>query len=65
MSRVLTRICACATAFCVPFAVTAQSEGADDAASAETAVASLAKATARHYHALVKLASIEMGVRFR
>ena len=56
MSRVLTRICACATAFCVPFAVTAQSEGADDAASAETAVASSAKATARHYHALVKLA---------
>ena len=56
MSRVLTRICACATAFCVPFAVTAQSEGADDGASAETAVASSAKATARHYHALVKLA---------
>ncbi len=56
MSRVLTRICACATAFCVPFAVTAQSEGADDAAAAETVVTSPAKATARHYHALVKLA---------
>ena len=55
MSRVLTRICACATAFCVPFALTAQGEGADDAASAG-AVASSAKATARHYHALVKLA---------
>ena len=34
MSRVLTRICACATAFCVPLAVTAQSEGTDDVASA-------------------------------
>ena len=55
MSRVLTRICACATAFCVPFALTAQGEGVDDAASAG-AVASSAKATARHYHALVKLA---------
>ena len=55
MSRVLTRICACATAFCMPFALTAQGEGADDAASAG-AVASSAKATARHYHALVKLA---------
>ena len=55
MSRVLTRICACATAFCVPFALTAQGESADDAASAG-AVASSAKATARHYHALVKLA---------
>ena len=56
MSRVLTRICACATALCVPFAVTAQSEGADDAAAAETVATSSAKATARHYHALVKLA---------
>ena len=55
MSRVLTRICACATAFCVPFAVTAQSEGADGATSAE-AVAPSAKSTARHYHTLVKLA---------
>lgn len=55
MSRVLTRICACATAFCVPFAITAQSEGADDAAPSE-AVAAPAKSTARHYHALVKLA---------
>lgn len=52
MSRVLTRICACATAFCVPFVVTAQSEGADGA----EAVAASAKSTARHYHALVKLA---------
>lgn len=51
MSRVLTRFCACATAFCVPFAVTAQEE----AASAET-VAVSAKPAARHYHALVKLA---------
>ena len=56
MSRVLTRICACATAFCVPFAVTAQSEGTDDAAASENVVTSSAKATARHYHALVKLA---------
>lgn len=55
MNRVLTRICACATAFCVPFAVTAQSEDAGEAASAETVVAS-GKSTARHYHALVKLA---------
>ncbi|MBR6586219.1 MAG: hypothetical protein IKK82_02250 [Kiritimatiellae bacterium] len=55
MSRVLTRICACATAFCVPFAVTAQSEGTDDVASAESVTAS-AKSAARHYHALVKLA---------
>jgi hypothetical protein len=39
----------------VPFALTAQGEGADDAASAG-AVASSAKAAAGHYHALVKLA---------
>ena len=55
MSRVLTRICACATAFCAPFAVIAQSEGTGEVASAETVAAS-AKSAARHYHALVKLA---------
>ena len=55
MIRDLTRLCACATAFCVPFAVTAQSEGAEETAPAET-VAAPAKVAARHFHTLVKLA---------
>ncbi len=61
MSRVLTRVCACATALCVPFAVTAQTEGAD--ASAETLpVAASAKSAARYFHTLVKLALADDNV---
>lgn len=57
MSRVLSRICACATAFCVPFAVTAQSEGTEGEASVEAAAVTVpAKASARYFHTLVKLA---------
>jgi len=65
MNRVLTCFCACATALCLPLAVSAQEEGAEGAAnagvSAESVEDSIAKAVsakprAKHYHALVKLA---------
>ena len=61
MNRVLTRVCACATVLCVPFAVTAQAEGAE--ASSETLpVAAPAKSSARYFHTLVKLALADDNV---
>ena len=64
MNRILTRFCACA-ALCVPFAVAAQEEVAEEGANAATAAegaaevqagAAAAKSAAKHFHALVKLA---------
>ena len=66
MNRVLTRLCAFATALCVPFAVMAQesaSEGvvaADNGQPVENKV--VAKSTAKHFHALIKLASANDNV---
>ena len=62
MSRVLTRLCTCATVFCAPFAVTAQSEGAEEVASVETLAAAPTKSAARHFHTLVKLAYVSGNV---
>ena len=60
MNRVLTRLCACATAFCVSFAVTAQEGALEGAGAAESGKPVdnkiVAKSTAKHFHALVKLA---------
>ena len=60
MNRVLTRLCACTTAACVSFALSAQEESASDAATADNAQASVApmvkKSTAKHFHTLVRLA---------
>ena len=62
MNRLLTRFCACATALYVPFAVSAQEDGAEGASGAADNVeqtlikAASAKPSAKHFHALVKLA---------
>ena len=60
MNRIFTRLCACTTAVCASFALTAQDDGAGDAAAAgdgQALVASAAKkSTAKHFHTLVKLA---------
>ena len=53
MNRILTNFCACA-ALCVPFAVVAQDNGAEEGVEAVVAVP--AKQSAKHFHALVKLA---------
>ena len=59
MNRVLTRLCACAVAFCVPFAVVAQggdAEASSEASSTEASAAASSKTSAGHFHTLVKLA---------
>ena len=59
MNRVLTGFCACATALCVPFVVSAQEDGAEGSADGvEQALVKAAstKSTAKHFHALIKLA---------
>ena len=65
MSRVVSCFCACATALYVPFAVSAQDDGAEGAVGSSVSVeeveqslakAAAAKSAAKHFHALVKLA---------
>jgi len=75
MNRVLTGFCVCATAFGAAFVLPAQEESADGEVKTEAAVegldpalvkAAAAKPTAKHFHALVRLAltSGEVLVKF-
>ena len=61
MNIVLTRLCACATALCVPFAVMAQEEGSAEGASQQEN-APIAKPAANHFHMLVKLSRCDENV---
>lgn len=61
MNIVVTRLCACATALCVPFAVMAQEEGSAEGA-AQQENAPVAKAAANHFHMLVKLSRCDENV---
>ena len=78
MNRVLTCLCACATAIGATFALSAQEEGADGAAKTETAntetaeaeldpalVKAAAKPAAKFFHALVRLSVANGEVQVR
>ena len=62
MNRVLTRFCASAAVLCVPFVASAQEDGAEGGSGAAEGVeqslvkAASAKSSAKHFHALIKLA---------